>query len=82
MNQADLLVACGSRFDDRVTGKLDAFAPGAQVIHMDIDPAEIDKNRAAQIPIVGSLELVVPKLAEALQSRMNGGPPKARADTD
>ena len=77
MNQADLLVACGSRFDDRVTGKLDAFAPGAQVIHMDIDPAEIDKNRAAQIPIVGSLELVVPKLAEALQSRMNGGPPKA-----
>jgi acetolactate synthase-1/2/3 large subunit len=77
MNQADLLVACGSRFDDRVTGKLDVFAPGAKVIHMDIDPAEIDKNRAAQIPIVGSLELVVPKLAEAVQSRMNGGPPKA-----
>jgi acetolactate synthase I/II/III large subunit len=77
MNQADLLIACGSRFDDRVTGKLDVFAPGAKVIHMDVDPAEIDKNRAAQIPIVGSLELVVPKLAEALQSRMNGGPPKA-----
>jgi acetolactate synthase I/II/III large subunit len=77
MNQADLLIACGSRFDDRVTGKLDVFAPGARVIHMDIDPAEIDKNRTAQIPIVGSLELVVPKLAEALQSRMNGGPPKA-----
>jgi acetolactate synthase I/II/III large subunit len=76
MNQADLLVACGARFDDRVTGKLDVFAPGAKVIHMDIDPAEIDKNRAAQIPIVGSLELVVPKLAEAVQSRMNGGPPK------
>jgi acetolactate synthase-1/2/3 large subunit len=77
MNQADLLIACGSRFDDRVTGKLDVFAPGAKVIHMDVDPAEIDKNRTAQIPIVGSLELVVPKLAEALQSRMNGGPPKA-----
>ncbi|HEY0388267.1 MAG TPA: biosynthetic-type acetolactate synthase large subunit [Gaiellales bacterium] len=77
MNRSDLLIACGSRFDDRVTGKLDAFAPGARVIHMDIDPAEIDKNRAAQIPIVGSLELVVPKLAEAVQSRMNGGPPKA-----
>ncbi|HET6849241.1 MAG TPA: biosynthetic-type acetolactate synthase large subunit [Gaiellales bacterium] len=77
MNQADLLVACGSRFDDRVTGKLDVFAPGARVIHMDVDPAEIDKNRTAQIPIVGTLELVVPKLAEALQSRMNGGPPKA-----
>jgi len=77
MNRADLLIACGARFDDRVTGKLDAFAPDAKVIHMDVDPAEIDKNRSAQIPIVGSLELVVPKLAEALQSRMNGGPPKA-----
>ena len=79
MNRADLLVACGSRFDDRVTGKLDAFAPGAKVIHMDIDPAEIDKNRAAQVPIVGSIELVVPKLAEALESRGNGGPPRAAA---
>ena len=77
LNRADLLIACGSRFDDRVTGKLDTFAPGAKVIHMDVDPAEIDKNRTAQIPIVGSLELVVPKLGEALQSRMNGGPPKA-----
>jgi acetolactate synthase-1/2/3 large subunit len=45
---------------------------------MDVDPAEIDKNRAAQIPIVGSLELVVPKLAEALESRMNGGPAEGR----
>jgi acetolactate synthase-1/2/3 large subunit len=79
LNRADLLIACGSRFDDRVTGKLDTFAPGAKVIHMDVDPAEIDKNRTAQIPIVGSLELVVPKLGEALQSRMNGGPPKAAA---
>jgi acetolactate synthase-1/2/3 large subunit len=77
MNKADLLIACGSRFDDRVTGRLDAFAPGAKVIHMDVDPAEIDKNRHAEIPIVGSLELVVPKLAEALATRMNGGPPKA-----
>jgi acetolactate synthase-1/2/3 large subunit len=77
MNRCDLLIACGARFDDRVTGKLDLFAPGAKVIHMDVDPAEIDKNRAAQIPIVGSLELVVPKLAEALESRSNGGAPKA-----
>ena len=77
LNRADLLVACGSRFDDRVTGKLDAFAPGAKVVHIDVDPAEIDKNRAAQVPIVGSIELVVPKLAEALESRMNGGPPRA-----
>jgi acetolactate synthase I/II/III large subunit len=77
LNRSDLLVACGSRFDDRVTGKLDAFAPGARVIHMDVDPAEIDKNRRAQIPIVGSLEHVVPKLADALESRANGGPPRA-----
>jgi acetolactate synthase I/II/III large subunit len=77
MNRCDLLIACGARFDDRVTGRLDVFAPGARVIHMDVDPAEIDKNRQAQIPIVGSLEHVVPKLAEALESRMNGGAPKA-----
>jgi acetolactate synthase I/II/III large subunit len=77
LNRADLLVACGSRFDDRVTGKLDAFAPGARVIHMDVDPAEIDKNRHADIPIVGSLEHVVPKLADTLESRLNGGRPRA-----
>jgi acetolactate synthase I/II/III large subunit len=77
LNQADLLVACGARFDDRVTGKLDSFAPGAKVIHIDVDPAEIDKNRAAQVPIVGTIDLVVPKLADALESRKNGGPPRA-----
>jgi acetolactate synthase-1/2/3 large subunit len=74
LNRADLLVTCGARFDDRVTGRLDAFAPGARVIHMDVDPAEIDKNRHADIPIVGSLELVVPKLADAVESRANGSP--------
>jgi len=78
LNRADLLIACGARFDDRVTGRLDAFAPGARVIHMDVDPAEIDKNRAADIPIVGTLELVVPKLADAVESRRNGERPKAR----
>ena len=50
MNRCDLLIACGARFDDRVTGKLDAFAPGAQVIHMDVDPAEIGKNRPRRHP--------------------------------
>ncbi len=82
MNRCDLLVACGSRFDDRVTGKLATFAPGAKVVHIDVDPAEIDKNRAAQIPIVGSIELVIPKLAEAIESRKNGGPPRAVAWLD
>jgi acetolactate synthase-1/2/3 large subunit len=78
LNRSDLLVVCGARFDDRVTGKLDAFAPGARVVHMDVDPAEIDKNRHADVPIVGTLELVVPKLADAVQSRQNGGPPAAQ----
>lgn len=49
--QADLLIALGVRFDDRVTGKLEAFATRSRIIHIDIDPAEIDKNKAAHIPI-------------------------------
>jgi acetolactate synthase-1/2/3 large subunit len=65
MNRADLLVAIGSRFDDRVTGKLDAFAPGARVVHCDIDPAEISKNRHADVPIVGELREVLPALTAA-----------------
>src|SRR5437762_4447708 len=53
LQQADLLIALGTRFDDRVTGKLDTFAPGALIVHADIDPAEISKNRRADVPIVG-----------------------------
>ena len=53
LQKADLLIALGARFDDRVTGKLDSFAPGAAVVHADIDPAEISKNRRADVPIVG-----------------------------
>ncbi|WP_030807190.1 thiamine pyrophosphate-binding protein, partial [Streptomyces sp. NRRL S-337] len=53
LQKADLIVALGARFDDRVTGKLDSFAPYAKVVHADIDPAEIGKNRAADVPIVG-----------------------------
>lgn len=59
LNQSDLIICCGARFSDRVTGKLDGFAPGAKVIHIDIDPAEIGKNREAQIPIVGDLKGVL-----------------------
>jgi acetolactate synthase-1/2/3 large subunit len=65
MNRTDLLVTIGARFDDRVTGKLEAFAPGARVIHMDIDPAEISKNRHADIPIEGELGQVLPALTKA-----------------
>ena len=66
LHRSDLLITVGARFDDRVTGKLDAFAPGAKVIHMDIDPAEISKNRHADIPIVGELREVLPQLTKAI----------------
>src|SRR5579885_557969 len=65
--ESDLLVAVGVRFDDRVTGKLSTFAPHARVIHVDIDPAEIGKNRKADLPIVGDLKRVLPKLTSELR---------------
>jgi acetolactate synthase I/II/III large subunit len=62
MDEADLIVAIGARFDDRVTGKLSEFAPRAKFIHVDIDPAEISKNVPAHIPIVGDAKNILPKL--------------------
>ena len=62
MDEADLIVALGARFDDRVTGKLSEFAPRAKFIHVDIDPAEISKNVPAHIPIVGDAKNILPKL--------------------
>jgi acetolactate synthase I/II/III large subunit len=66
LNKADLIIAVGSRFDDRVTGKLSAFAPGAKVIHFDIDPAEIGKLRRADIPVVGPLADAIGDLSREL----------------
>ena len=66
MQEADLLVALGSRFDDRVTGKLDGFAPHAKIIHVDIDPAELGKVRRPDVPIVGDCRLVIEDLIKAL----------------
>ncbi|HYO85094.1 MAG TPA: acetolactate synthase large subunit [Dermatophilaceae bacterium] len=66
LQRADLLIALGTRFDDRVTGKLATFAPLAKVIHADIDPAEISKNRTADVPIVGDCKEVVLDLLRAL----------------
>jgi acetolactate synthase-1/2/3 large subunit len=62
MDEADLIVAIGARFDDRITGKLDEFAPHAKFIHIDIDPAEISKNVPAHIPIVGDAKNILPRL--------------------
>jgi acetolactate synthase-1/2/3 large subunit len=62
MDEADLIIAIGARFDDRITGKLSEFAPRAKFIHIDIDPAEISKNGPAHIPIVGDAKNIVPRL--------------------
>jgi acetolactate synthase-1/2/3 large subunit len=67
MTECDLLIAAGARFSDRVTGKVSEFAPGAKVIHIDIDPAEIGKIREADVPIVGDLKGVLAKLATDLK---------------
>jgi acetolactate synthase-1/2/3 large subunit len=67
LQRSDLIIALGARFDDRVTGQLDSFAPEAKVIHADIDPAEIGKNRHADVPIVGDIKAVIVELIEALR---------------
>ncbi|MFJ3956973.1 acetolactate synthase large subunit [Arthrobacter sp. NPDC090010] len=76
LQQADLLITLGARFDDRVTGVLSTFAPHAKVIHADIDPAEISKNRTADVPIVGSVKEIIPELTEVLSAyfEANGKP--------
>jgi len=67
MTETDLIIALGVRFDDRVTGRLAAFTPHARVIHVDIDPAEIGKNRAADIPIVGDVKKVLERLNQEVR---------------
>lgn len=67
LQKSDLLIALGTRFDDRVTGQLSTFAPEAKVIHADIDPAEIGKNRHADVPIVGDVKAVIADLIEVLR---------------
>ena len=85
LNKADLIIAVGARFDDRVTGKVSAFAPGAKVIHFDVDAAEVGKIRKAEIPVVGPLDLALtrahPRAARAARrrdARAGGVAPPAR----
>jgi acetolactate synthase-1/2/3 large subunit len=68
LNKCDLIIAIGVRFDDRVTGKVSAFAPGAKVIHFDIDAAEVGKIRHADIPVVGPLQLALSQLAREVSA--------------
>ncbi|GIL36100.1 acetolactate synthase [Phycicoccus sp. DTK01] len=73
LQKSDLIIALGARFDDRVTGQLSTFAPEAKVIHADIDPAEIGKNRVAEVPIVGDARAVIADLAEGVEADMEAG---------
>ena len=73
LQKSDLLITLGARFDDRVTGKLSTFAPNASIIHADIDPAEIGKNRYVDIPIVGDMAEVIPELVMALEAEYAAG---------
>ena len=73
MQKSDLLITLGARFDDRVTGNLAHFAPQARVIHVDVDPAEIGKNRAVDVPIVGDCRIVTEQMVEALEAALEGG---------
>ena len=73
LQRSDLIIAIGARFDDRVTGRLDSFAPAAKVVHADIDPAEISKNRVADVPIVGDAADVARALLAALADRLADG---------
>ena len=66
--ESDLIIACGARFDDRVTGRLDHFAPHAKIIHIDIDPASISKNVKVDVPIVGDLKNILGQLLEEIKT--------------
>ena len=80
VHHSDLLVAIGARFDDRVTGRVDGFAPNAEIIHIDIDPSSISKNIKVHIPIVGDCKRVLAKLVEAVKAELNEGMPAAAQD--
>ncbi|MGH3372850.1 MAG: acetolactate synthase large subunit [Nocardioidaceae bacterium] len=73
LQRSDLIVSLGARFDDRVTGNLDSFAPNAKVVHADIDPAEIGKNRLVDVPIVGDAREVIADLIVAIQAEVDAG---------
>jgi acetolactate synthase-1/2/3 large subunit len=78
MQRSDLLVALGARFDDRVTGRVDAFAPGAKVVHVDIDPAELHKVRRADVAIAGDCKVVIEALVEAAAPVLAGADAASR----
>jgi len=72
IQECDLLIAVGVRFDDRVTGKIDSFAPNAKIIHIDVDPAEISKNVRVDIPVVGNAKSILKLLVEFVKENLQG----------
>jgi acetolactate synthase-1/2/3 large subunit len=81
MQRSDLLIALGSRFDDRVTGKVGAFAPDAKIIHVDVDPAELGKVRRPDVPIVGDCKAVIEELIKAVREIGMPQPDRSEWDT-
>ena len=77
LEESDLLIVVGARFDDRVTGKVNGFAPDAKIIHVDIDPAEQGKVRKPDVPIVGDCRLVIEEMVKAIQELLQGGTSQA-----
>ena len=73
MMESDLIIAVGARFDDRITGRLDTFAPHAKIVHIDVDPAEIGKNVSVDVPIVGDAREVLRELVKALKPMLADG---------
>ena len=69
ITESDLLIAIGARFDDRVTGKIDTFAPHAKIVHIDIDPAEIGKNKRVDVPIVGDVKAVLQDMLGSIKKK-------------
>jgi acetolactate synthase-1/2/3 large subunit len=80
VHHSDCLVAIGARFDDRVTGRVDAFAPNAEIIHIDVDPSSISKNIKVDVPIVGDCKSVLAKLLEAVREELKQDVPVAVRD--
>src|SRR4029434_6018649 len=81
VHHSDVLMAVGARFDDRVTGRVDAFSPSAQIIHVDIDPSSISKNIPVAIPIVGDCRRVLAKLLEAVREELKSYPAGVMKET-
>ena len=82
MQKADLLIALGSRFDDRVTGRVGTFAPDAKIVHVDIDPAELGKIRRPDVPIVGDARLVIEQLVREVRALQAADAAESRPDRE